>query len=158
MDVEEAQFEADVKRAIEESKAVDATKPNHATSSQSAFLSERAQLERDRLNRQKRLRGDDNDMKEDEPHSKRQQLSPSNRIRNKADTFVSNSPTPPVPTGSSSSDPDTSAKLFWDGEIRQTGNKYADSRKDSKPTFRLTDIIGDVSHILRFSVFCELNT
>ena len=158
---EDAQFEADVQRAIEASKHSPESKPDHLTTQQSSFLSERAQLEKARLERQKRLRNDGNDTEEDEPRSKRQRLSSLSRARthDKAYTFVSDSPSPTAPNGSADAVP--AAGLFWDGEIRQTGNKYADHRKDTKPTFHLTDIIGDVSYfffLLEFYMIYELNT
>jgi tyrosyl-DNA phosphodiesterase-1 len=85
----------------------------------------------------------DEEIKEDVRPSKRQHLPSSSTTRfNNA----SNSPIAgPSKTASSRED------IFWDGEIRQTGNIYADPKKDSKPNFRLTDIIGDVSH------FCPIN-
>ena len=38
--------------------------------------------------------------------------------------------------------------MFWKGEIRQTANMHVDPKKDTKPTFRLSEIIGEVRPIL----------
>ena len=35
-------------------------------------------------------------------------------------------------------------EMFWHGELRQTANRYTE-RMDKKPTFRISEIIGDVS-------------
>lgn len=35
-------------------------------------------------------------------------------------------------------------EMFWNGELRQTANRYTE-RTDEKPTFRISEIIGDVS-------------
>ena len=35
-------------------------------------------------------------------------------------------------------------EMFWHGELRQTANRYTE-RTDKKPTFRISEIIGDVS-------------
>lgn len=35
-------------------------------------------------------------------------------------------------------------EMFWNGELRQTANRYTE-RTDKKPTFRISEIIGDVS-------------
>lgn len=155
------QFEADLQRAIEASKVASQSTSSPGpiqptTQPQSTFISERAQLEKARLERQKRLRGDveeeepDSDDAEDVRPAKRQHISSSSGSR--FNNASSNSPT--TSTSHRASGPSSSGDgFFWDGEIRQTGNIYADPKKDSKPTFRLTDIIGDVSYVfivLRF--------
>jgi tyrosyl-DNA phosphodiesterase-1 len=35
-------------------------------------------------------------------------------------------------------------EMFWNGELRQTANRHTE-RTDKKPTFRISEIIGDVS-------------
>ena len=35
-------------------------------------------------------------------------------------------------------------EVFWNGELRQTANRYTEGT-DKKPTFRISEIIGDVS-------------
>jgi tyrosyl-DNA phosphodiesterase-1 len=102
-----------------------------------SFLSERAKMEKERLERQKRLRPEtiteserqfdtSEDEENPEPPAKRHHHSTSN----------SSQINPPGP----SKEP-----LFWDGELRQTATIRAEPRKDGLPTFRLTDILGKVS-------------
>jgi tyrosyl-DNA phosphodiesterase 1 len=166
-DDEDANFQAQLNRAIMASKA-ETSRRSHQPAGKdvapsdsqptmpgaSVFLSERAQLEKERRERQKRLRpeaaldgndhGDDSD--EDvavrEPPAKRQHLSSSSGVR------TNNASTRPA---SSSSTPSTSAnvptidRVFWDGEFRQTATKHAEPRKDGRPTFRITEVLGQVS-------------
>jgi tyrosyl-DNA phosphodiesterase-1 len=54
-----------------------------------------------------------------------------------------------VPSSSSTTTTTTNlaegvGEMFWDGELRQTANRYTE-RTDKKPTFRISEIIGDVS-------------
>lgn len=138
----------------------DPSKPN-------SFLSERAQLEKERLARQKRLRvdtidrvssrgptpststadseSDDDDLQK--PASKRQHLATPRQSRtlkqskSKESAGVINvTPNP----GTSSITNANQPQMFWKGEIRQTANMHVDPKKDTKPTFRLSDIIGEV--------------
>jgi tyrosyl-DNA phosphodiesterase-1 len=135
--------------------------PTNPTSSQqpiqppssqaSSFLSERAKLERERRERQKRLRpdvhankndnADDEDEHEDtglrEPPAKRQHLSSSGIGPNNGHY--------PFSSSISSQGISTIDQVFWDGELRQTANYHADPRGDGRPTFRLTEILGQVS-------------
>lgn len=140
--------------------ADDSSKPNN-------FLSERAQLEKERLARQKRLRGDtvdrissqgptpststtDSESDDDDlrkPAVKRQHLAPSRQgktlqqSKSKGSTGVIDEvPKPGASPNSSANQP----QLFWKGEIRQTANMHVDPKKDARPTFRLSDIIGEV--------------
>lgn len=54
------------------------------------------------------------------------------------------------PVASSSATPTTVGavedlgEMFWNGELRQTANRYTE-KTDIKPTFRISEIIGDVS-------------
>lgn len=128
-----------------------------------SLQSERAQMERERLERLKRLRPDlidnsgantggqrkrgrDGDTETDEsevdedtrPGAKRHRVSPPAASR------------PRVDGGAGRRDEYATAsapgeQLFWDGELRQTANALADAAKDTRPTFRLTEIIGKVS-------------
>ncbi|EPQ56055.1 phospholipase D/nuclease [Gloeophyllum trabeum ATCC 11539] len=132
-DDEEAQFQEDLQRALEASRASigTAAKPNPAAqaASASSFLSERAQLEKARLERQKRLRGDTG--------SAEGEGSPSS----------SSAPPAKSATGMAYTAPSGSEPLFWDGELRQTANKHVDPKKDTQPTFRLSEIIGKKSEL-----------
>lgn len=184
---DEARFNAEIKRALEASEAevLPASNPKQpkkpasktavveASSSKepsskspapvSAFLAERAQLEKERRERQKRLRpetqvtsrDDEEKDKEDdseleEPPAKRQRFSPLPNVR------FNDSLNLPIPSSSSSAkgnassqDIPTIEQLFWEGEMRQTANYHAEPRKDGQPTFRLTEILGKVSPLHR---------
>lgn len=157
-----ARFQVEIERAIAASKAessrqhaamdVAPSDPQLTVPGASAFLSERAQLEKARLERQKRLRPeaslDDNNYGDDsdddatvrEPPAKRQHLSLSSGSR------TNNDSTRPVSsTSNGSTSQHTIDQVFWDGEFRQTATRHADPRKDGRPTFRLTEVLGQVS-------------
>lgn len=173
---EDSQFEEDMKRAMEASRAERSTRsPLASTSavpeqepepepqpskSSHPFLIDRAQLERERLARQKRLRpdiahdkpGDDGDEDEDAETAvpkKRQRIStsfPSTSSKPSSSTRQNTVSTSTAAgssraTGSGSSSRET---LFWEGELRQTANAYVDREKDTRPVFRLSEIIGPV--------------
>lgn len=148
----EETFQSDLQRAIEASKASShsstsnektngVSQPQAIQAPASQFLAERAKLERERLERQKRIRGEqfnsraveDDDMDMDSPPTKRHAPAASS-------SAPINSATPSgrvIPQGGQ--------PLFWGGEIRQTGNRWAVPSKDKRPVFRLTDILGVVS-------------
>ena len=50
--------------------------------------------------------------------------------------------------GKAGAGPSAQTGLFWDGELRQTGNQLVDPRESAQPDFRLTDIISPVSFVL----------
>jgi tyrosyl-DNA phosphodiesterase-1 len=163
---EDAEFKRELRRAIEVSKAEGSTPTARGDSSKSAqqqaqdmepvtstFLSERALMEKQRLERQKRLRSDTSFDEKDES-SKRQHLSSISEARPngkaKASLAASGS------SGSSSTlNVPTIDQVFWEGEARQVANRHAEPRKDGRPTFRLTDVLGKVcfspSMLCRFS-------
>lgn len=110
-------------------------------------------MEKERLARLKRLRGEsmDDEMgggSKPEPPKKRK--TPETRG---AGTGVTN----PSSRASSSRSGKASkgtlmgeGEMFWDGEVRQTRNKHVDKGKNGengKPVFGLTDIIGDVKSL-----------
>ena len=111
----------------------------------STFLSERAQLEKERRERQKRLRTSEGES--EERPSKRHHFSSSVRThidslpRSRSSTASSDSPrqspAPPVPRAGEE-------ELFFDGELRQTATQHGEPRQDARPTFRLTQILGKV--------------
>jgi tyrosyl-DNA phosphodiesterase 1 len=123
---------------------------NAPEASVSSFISERAKLEQARLERLKRLRPD-----LVQPQQQKQQ-PPSRSSSRKRSRDGS--------TTESSSDEETTATkrlrqsragkeksvgeqemLFWNmAEIRQTANALADPAKDTRPTWRLSEIIGPV--------------
>ncbi|KAH9966318.1 tyrosyl-DNA phosphodiesterase-domain-containing protein [Lactifluus volemus] len=163
-DDSEARFQADLARAIAASKA----NPSPATSistlssdsvqvvdigstpssavatgthsgASSTFLAERAQLEKERLARLKRL---------NEPHLQSTEPQPKRRTLSGATSY-----TPPpeaVPGRRGKETVDAAAEVFWDGELRQTANMHVEpgcNGEDGTPVFRLSQIIGDKSQI-----------
>jgi tyrosyl-DNA phosphodiesterase-1 len=159
-DDEELQFQADLKRALEASKfeisrevrpqcnsesstnlsRVNAGVGGSTSSNAFTFLAERAQMEKERQERQRRLlkqqrklaahREDDSDV--EEPHAKRLAASHSTNASGK-----NHKASPP-----STSDTDS---IFWNGEFRQTATRHADPRMDNMATFRLTEVLGQVT-------------
>lgn len=121
-----------------------------APTAMSSFMAERAQLEKERRERQKRLRPeafavpspDDDDEQDDddsqEPPAKRQQISSSS-------SFASTSNIRSNSSAQESKEVPTIDQVFWDGELRQTATRFADPRKDGRPTFRLTEVLGPVA-------------
>ena len=148
-DDDDAAFQEELKQALEASKAssqskvieeplVAAASERGHSSGNSTFLYERAKLERERLERQKRLRPDSaraspmvEDSDDEEPPAKRQNTSSASSVHS---ATSSNSRRPVQPQ----------TQFFWNGELRQTATKHADPRKDGCPTFRLTEILGQV--------------
>ncbi|KAJ3502585.1 hypothetical protein NLJ89_g8817 [Agrocybe chaxingu] len=168
-DEEDRRFQEEMKAAIEASKtsstrnesrpqpssSTPATQQSNGTSVVSAFLSERAQLEKERRERQKRLRPqactsvEDEDMEdaEEEPPAKRQQLSSSKF------SYVRPNGSVPSANGGGSDVSNTARSIptidqvFWGGELRQTATQHAEPRKDGLPTFRLTEVLGKKSEL-----------
>ena len=184
---EDAQFEADLRRAMAVSKAASGhsstSASQHASRASSssvqemtplassrpggAFLFDRAQMERERLERQKRLRPDvasaptsasasssthqDNEEDEDEDaagtrSAKRQRVSSSSYTQ-RTNALSSSRTVTPARTSSGpgrSRNEGEGNELFFEGELRQTANKHVDPAKDTRPLFRLTDILAPV--------------
>lgn len=168
---EERQFQKDLQRAIEASKvesqeqhAVVPTPKTQTTqnggtptssSELTTFLSERAQLEKERLARFKRCRGESDDHENtggqsQQPPVKRLHLSSLEPTDRRVKQLQS---TPSTSSYSSSSSIhgklDSKAlpvinQLFWDGELRPTANKHSQPREDGKATFRLSEVLGPV--------------
>jgi tyrosyl-DNA phosphodiesterase-1 len=161
----ENHFQSELQRAIEASKAEASRSTSQSvhqseTPSQSArstpvasFLSERAQMEKERLERLKRARGQDAD---DEGRSsttaKRQHIFSSEVQADGRACTIASASSSSVSSGSSATRAanafkrpiPTSEQLFWDGELRPTANKHSEPRQDEKPTFRLTEVLGPV--------------
>lgn len=175
-DANERQFQMDLKRAMEASKfesqhhdaissstSLKAQNPQGGASTSSgsmSFLSDRAQLEKERLGRLKRYRGEDDKNENTEgcspqPPVKRPHLSSVESTDRRVTQLQSSSSGP-----SSSSSSSTHGKfnykvsgvqvlpvinqLFWDGELRPTANKHSQPRDDGKVTFRLSEVLGPV--------------
>lgn len=171
LDDEERQFQKDLQRAIEASKvesqelhAVVPTPKTQTTqnggtptssSGLTTFLSERAQLEKERLARLKRCRGESDDHENaggqsQQPPVKRLHLSSLEPTDRRVKQLQS---TPSTSSYSSSSSihgkldskaPLVINQLFWDGELRPTANKHSQPREDGKATFRLSEVLGPV--------------
>ncbi|KIJ04463.1 hypothetical protein PAXINDRAFT_104170 [Paxillus involutus ATCC 200175] len=182
LDEEEERFQAELQRAIEASKAgtdahrglAQVPKPTDTSESQASqggtstpsgsvpFLSERAQLEKERLERLKRLRNESDDPeagleKSQPPPVKRQHLTSAHeRTDRRINQF-------PSTISSSSSHASLEEKqrgktsnvmtpvmdqLFWEGELRPTANKHSQPREDGRASFRLTEILGPSIHSL----------
>ncbi|KAI0820137.1 phospholipase D/nuclease [Trametes gibbosa] len=196
---EEARFQAELQQAIEASirergeakqasrsvtqaSTKDSMTPA-ASSSAASFLSERAQLERERLARQKRLRPEiysgtdqnagqsDGDIEELLHDPKRQRVSSSSGVGTRranasrsilSSTATTSTAAPSRAAGPSSKKPPpqsgvTAARnLFFDGELRQTANKHVDPLKDRRPVFRLSEILApkDEIQFAIVSAFC----
>jgi tyrosyl-DNA phosphodiesterase-1 len=175
LDDEERQFQKDLQRAIEASKVESQeqhvvvptpktqTTQNDGTPTSSGlttFLSERTQLEKERLARLKRCRGESDDHENaggqsQQPPVKRLHLSSLEPTDRRVKQLQS---TPSTSSNSSSSsihgrlDSKITGvqalpvidQLFWDGELRPTANKHSQPREDGKATFRLTEVLGPV--------------
>ncbi len=122
-------YEQQLQQAMELSR-VD-TPPTSSTTN--GFLTDRARLEQERLQRQsKRTRTDDG------PSSGSSRVSEPVAKR------------PNVASGSIPADtPDATIReeMFWDGEYRPIANQFCNPRKDRKLTFRLTEVLGKVSRL-----------
>lgn len=140
-------FQDQLNQTIQASRS-NVAQSTSAPASANIFLSERAQLEKERRERQKRLRkaqglpdSDDeqkiqNDEDEEGPSAKRQRLSSSSY----AGQPNARSSTTSGLQSSSSKDP-----FFWDGEWRPTAVQGSEPREDGRPTFRLSEVLGSVS-------------
>ena len=131
------------------SQPSDAIESQPQTVHKPALLSERAQLEKERLERLKRQRSDESGanpraakraLTSSRPEQEPQREDKYNRATVSAAALTKHLDTV---TGQASA-ADT---MFWNGEIRQTANKHVDQDKNTKPTFRLSEIIGKVLYI-----------
>ncbi|KAG6877299.1 hypothetical protein C0992_010317 [Termitomyces sp. T32_za158] len=186
-DLEEARFQAELEQALAASRAESSNRADSARSTSgsrqeftdtqsdnqsesstqllieasgtvlSEFLLERAQMERERLARQKRLRpststatNNEDDEKDEElrgPPTKRQQISRSCGVRVGNDCTSSSSQRGVEAPQQVSANVSTIDQLFWNGELRQTATQHGEPRKDEKPTFRLTEVLGKKSEL-----------
>ncbi|KIK61610.1 hypothetical protein GYMLUDRAFT_42622 [Collybiopsis luxurians FD-317 M1] len=147
------------------SKVSDPNPPpvHQSTATSSSFLSERAQLEKERLERQKRYRqamglptNDDESQTESEDEEDAEVPSAKKQRRLSSSKSTSNHQTS-VPGVKSESIQDP---FFWDGEWRPTATRGVEPRKDGKPTFRLSEILGNKQEIsfAILSTFAEQNS
>jgi tyrosyl-DNA phosphodiesterase 1 len=136
----------------------DASEPAHSGPLNN-FLRERAQLEKERLQRQKRLLkdtsfeviptdDDDDEVAVVEPKAKRPHRSDESNSISVASGSGSGTKTATTSTSNSTHGP-----FFWDGEYRPTANMHSQPRKDGKLTFRISEIIGEVRGLSSFILF-----
>ncbi|GJJ05818.1 hypothetical protein Clacol_000005 [Clathrus columnatus] len=132
---------------------------NHNHPQPNAFLSQRAQLEAERLARsQQRMAqsmGEASPSKtvtkrkpDDEEDPFEKEISHSSTKKSKFS--VSGSSNNVINSASSSSSKATasgSSLYFWDGELRQTANAHVEHGKDKRPVFRLNEILGEKSDL-----------
>jgi tyrosyl-DNA phosphodiesterase-1 len=142
-------FHADLQRALDISNAEASASRRPYDVAESSFLSERAELERARIERLKRMRKDASF--DDGQDVLMQQLAKRPHISS-VSAVEGNGNDHPIASSSRSStslsNPATD-QLFWDGELRQIANRHANPRQDGKPTFRLTEILGKVCIFIR---------
>ncbi|KAF8800390.1 phospholipase D/nuclease [Phlegmacium glaucopus] len=160
-DIEESRFQQELKHVLKASKSESLPTPTSTSQTSiansliinqlpsqsvvSSFLSERAQLEKERRERQKRLRPqasfnsipapDDDDDDLEEPPAKRHQVSCSNTSSKRSNISHDSS-------SKNFHELPTIEQVFWNGELRQTATQYAEPRKDGQATIRLTDVLG----------------
>ncbi|KAK7445706.1 hypothetical protein VKT23_014702 [Stygiomarasmius scandens] len=153
------EFQAQLRQAIEESKAATNTRsppPDtstvQTTTTTNSFLSERAKLEKERLERQKQIRKAKGlDTSDDESSGKKRKIDEDDGEEEweEEDEPSSNKSSTAGSSGSSTGNVNgtTGEELFWNGEIRPIAVQGSEPRKDKKPTFRLTQILGKQSDI-----------
>jgi tyrosyl-DNA phosphodiesterase-1 len=157
-DSDDEAFQAQLRLALEASKSEAQTSTKEREISPESdqdtsgppptqFLSERAQLEQERLQRQKRLRPD---LAQDSGSDFGVDTSGQRAKRPHTPSARTNGPSAgPSTSGvapTASSDIPDKYNLFWGGELRQTADQHAHPRKDGKATFRLTDVLGKVRY------------
>ncbi|KAG2102625.1 tyrosyl-DNA phosphodiesterase-domain-containing protein [Suillus cothurnatus] len=162
-DDDDDHFQSELLQAIQASKTESSMT---TTQSVPSFLSERAQMEKERLERLKRVRGQDlDDGSRISPTAKRQHI-PSSEMHSNGRANIASASSSSVPPDSSASSRTastavnpipTSEQLFWNGELRPTANKHSQPRQDGKSTFRLTEVLGSKSDI-SFAIIASYST
>ena len=128
-----------------------------------SFLSERAQLEAARLARLKRMRESkpkppDNpfvssDEDDGAPPAKKSKHSgcisyhAPRAASSGAPVRVNTAVGPGRMANEKGADAAAQDTLFWTGELRQTANMHVDKARDTRPVFKLADILGKVSEL-----------
>jgi len=153
-DDEDVRYEKGPQRTLEASKVSSHSQPvpsppglakkEKPEQGLSSFLLERAKLENERLERQKRLRGEVAQAKmkavEDESDSETERDGSMDGPPSKKQHMSKSSQKNSNPTSSLNS-----RQVFWNGELRQTATRHAEQRRDRSPTFKLTQVLGSVS-------------
>ncbi|KAH6912166.1 hypothetical protein BKA70DRAFT_1145523 [Coprinopsis sp. MPI-PUGE-AT-0042] len=105
------------------------------------WRAERAQLEKERLARQARMLQQQG--RTGSSGSGTRRSSPDDSDDEDDDDDIRPAKRPNLGKAASSSNANNSDQIFLDGEIRQTANQFAQPRADGKPTFRLTEVLGN---------------
>ncbi|CCA72701.1 hypothetical protein PIIN_06638 [Serendipita indica DSM 11827] len=167
----EETFQADLKRALEESKretelVANATAGSSKTTEEASttskqdenpaisFLRQRAQLEKERLERSKGIVNVN--VNQTSTASKKRSYSASQS----EDDDSSNGPPPKrASTTSNAAKPNETAELFYQGELRQTANRITERDDIAKgvKTFRISEIIGDKNSVA-FAILSSYST
>ncbi|KII83975.1 hypothetical protein PLICRDRAFT_180003 [Plicaturopsis crispa FD-325 SS-3] len=164
----EAAFQADLERALAASQAEASSITAAPAPSGSSFLSERAQLEKERVERQKRMRraagvvsedeDDNSDDEEQEPPAKRQKPHPSSSSAGIDRRQTSSSTRATNGKGKAKETNTEDTQVFWDNaEVRQTACASSMPRRDGRPTFRLSEVLGPKSE-LQFVILSSYST
>ncbi|KAH7927597.1 phospholipase D/nuclease [Leucogyrophana mollusca] len=172
-DDDETRFQTELRRAIEESKAQSSrasihpaqSPPESASGIPSApYLSERAKLEQERLERLKRMRGDV-DLEGGSARPAKRQYTSSSQVQTNGRANNTASASSSIATNAHSEAKGTTSignilpidQLFWDGELRPVANIHTNPRQDGKPVFRLTEILGQKADI-SFAIISSYST
>lgn len=132
-----------LKRAREQVSSDDSDsndEPVARTAEQAAFISERAQMEKERLERQKRMRAT-GVLPPSSPPQKTASSASATNGKEKGKGSMKLDVNPPLKQNNTAN----GDGFFWDGEIRQTANMHVEKSKDTKPTFRFSELVGPVS-------------
>ncbi|THU84141.1 phospholipase D/nuclease [Dendrothele bispora CBS 962.96] len=128
------------------------------TPATASFLSERAKLEKERLERQRQFRKA-RGLDENDDERKRKKSEEDDGEEEWEDEEDDKKMKEPDAKSSTSSRSATSARpavngnrvenegLFWNGELRPTAVQGAEPREDKRPTIRLTQILGEKTDI-----------
>ncbi|KAF9258761.1 phospholipase D/nuclease [Marasmius fiardii PR-910] len=166
---EDEEYQEQLKRAMEASQSQPTPEPDahdevaHSTATKS-FLSERAQLEKERLKRIRKAKGLPEESDEDqnvrngdveqedeedeiqivEPPRKRQRVSSPLRTQADHSSYSSSGVSTSKGKGTSGND---GGERYWNGEMRPTATAGMEPRKDGKRTFRISEILGEKDSI-----------
>ncbi|KAJ3753165.1 tyrosyl-DNA phosphodiesterase-domain-containing protein [Lentinula raphanica] len=140
-ELNESLFEEPMRQAIETSQVDFAQAgPVFTSPSTSTFLSERAQLEKERRERQERHRKAQGFPLSDDERKEYDEEVEAGELPSVSDSRIDSGTT----TTTSSSQKDT---FFWNGERRPTATSGVEPRKDERLTFNLSEVLGDKDDI-----------
>ena len=153
LDASNAQSKASSSASDGDSEATPGNDAGTSAAAPTQFLSQRAQLEKERLERQKRMRAQGTLPPEDaEPPAKRANTGTDSSAASSNAKGKGREPGKIEVAKSANTSTYARETLFWDGELRQTANMHV---KDTKPVFRLSEVLGKVSSFSKH--FCFLS-